>query len=89
MIDNTKYAYSVGRIRVAENFMIDEVKLLRLVDAPDLKEAQKIIVECKYKEEDDYMQMLNNEHASSLPETWHSISLSRQNPHSSGSNSSS
>lgn len=64
MIDSTKYAYSVGRVRVAENFMMDEVKLLRLVDAPDISEAQKILIECRYKEDDDYMAMLDNEHAS-------------------------
>lgn len=62
MIDSTKYAYSVGRVRVAENYMMDEVKLLRLVDAPDIKEAQKILIECRYREEDDYMDMLDHEH---------------------------
>lgn len=64
MIDTTKYAYSVGRVRVQENYMMDELKLLRLVDAPDIKEAVRILVECRYKEDEDYMVMLDNEQKS-------------------------
>ncbi len=61
MIDTTKYAYSVGRVRVSENYMMDELKLLRLADAPDIKEAVRILVECRYMEDSDYMVMLHNE----------------------------
>ncbi|HOD93828.1 MAG TPA: V-type ATPase subunit [Clostridia bacterium] len=64
MIDTTRYAYSVGRVRVAENYMMDEMKLLRLVDAPDIKEAIRILAECRYKEDEDYMVMLKNEQKS-------------------------
>ena len=61
MIDTTKYAYSVGRVRVSENYMMDELKLLRLADAPDIKEAVRILLECRYIENEDYMVMLQNE----------------------------
>jgi V/A-type H+-transporting ATPase subunit C len=41
--------------------MMDELKLLRLADAPDIKEAVRILLECRYIENEDYMVMLQNE----------------------------
>jgi len=48
--DNTKYAYAVGRIRVLEDRMIDEGKLLRMTDAPDFEAAFSILNETPYAE---------------------------------------
>ncbi len=61
MRNSDKYAHSIGRVRVRENFMMDEQKLARLVDAPDMKEAVRILAECRYVEDEDYMTMLYNE----------------------------
>jgi vacuolar-type H+-ATPase subunit C/Vma6 len=51
--NSDKYAHSIGRVRVRENFMMDEQKLARLVDAPDMKEAVRILAECRYVEDED------------------------------------
>ncbi|HHT95985.1 MAG TPA: V-type ATPase subunit [Clostridia bacterium] len=64
MRNSDKYAHSIGRVRVRENFMMDEQKLARLVDAPDMKEAVRILAECRYVEDEDYMTMLYNEQKS-------------------------
>ena len=60
LIDTTRYGIFCrkGACRQKTTWM-DEMKLLRLVDAPDIKEAIRILAECRYKEDEDlYMVML-------------------------------
>ncbi len=61
MIDSSKYAYSVGRVRVSENYMLDNLSFLRLLDAKDLKDAKRLLVENRYKDFDNYTDMLDNQ----------------------------
>jgi len=57
----TKYAYSVGRIRVAENFMFDRNKYERMIDQPTVDDCLRVLFEAGYQEENGYENILKNE----------------------------
>jgi len=48
--DRTKFTYAVARIRALEDRMVDEAKLLRMIDAPDFEGAHSVLNETQYAE---------------------------------------
>lgn len=48
--DRTKFAYAVARIRVLEDRMVDEAKMLRMIDAADFEGAHSVLNETQYAE---------------------------------------
>ena len=47
-VKETVYAYAVGRIRVLETRLLDKIKLERMVEAPSIDEALRILAETDY-----------------------------------------
>lgn len=47
-VSETVYAYAVGRIRVLETRLLDKSKLERMVEAPTVDEALKVLAETDY-----------------------------------------
>ncbi|NPV54426.1 MAG: hypothetical protein HPY71_13070 [Firmicutes bacterium] len=58
----SKYAYAVARTRVLETRLLDWGRLDRMLDAPDVDEALKVLQETEYSvSASDYEAMLSNE----------------------------
>jgi V/A-type H+-transporting ATPase subunit C len=47
-LNDTGYAYAVGRIRALETRLLDKSKLERMIDAPSAEEALKVLAETEY-----------------------------------------
>ncbi|MBN2852149.1 MAG: V-type ATP synthase subunit C [Clostridia bacterium] len=55
------YAYAVGRIRVAENAMLDKNKYERMIDQPSVDDCLRVLYEAGYQEAREYEDILKNE----------------------------
>ncbi len=47
-VEDERYAYSVGRIRVLENYLLDKQKFERMIDAPDIEELSRQLSDTIY-----------------------------------------
>lgn len=63
MLSETRYAYSVARIRVAELNMLSKSRLERMLDSTRVSDAVRVLHEAGYPENDDYESMLREEAA--------------------------
>ncbi|MCD6322872.1 MAG: V-type ATP synthase subunit C [Clostridiales bacterium] len=63
MLSETRYAYSVARIRVAELNMLSKSRLERMLDSNRVSDAVRVLNEAGYPENNDYEGMLREETA--------------------------
>ncbi len=63
MLSETRYTYSVARIRVAELNMLSKSRLERMLDSIRVSDAVRVLNEAGYPESDDYEGMLREETA--------------------------
>ncbi len=61
MLKETRYAYSVGRIRVAENYMFDKNKYERMIDQSNIDDSLSVLYEAGYQEANGYENILKLE----------------------------
>lgn len=61
MLNETRYAYSVGRIRVAENYMFDKNKYERMIDQSNIDDSLSVLYEAGYQEAKEYENILKLE----------------------------
>lgn len=61
MLPETRYAYSVARVRVAELNMLTKNRLERMLDGPKVSNAVRVLNEAGYPESHDYEDMLRGE----------------------------
>lgn len=57
----TKYAYSVARIRVAENYLLNKAKYETMLEASSISDALRVLYEANYLEDSDYEIVLKTE----------------------------
>lgn len=61
MLPETRYAYSVARVRVAELNMLNKSRLERMLDSDRVSGAVRVLNEAGYPEMDNYEDMLRDE----------------------------
>lgn len=61
MLREINYAYAVGRIRVAENAMLDRNRYERMIDQPTVDDCLRVLYEAGYQEASGYENMLKHE----------------------------
>jgi len=64
VLPETRYAYAVARIRVAELNMLNKARLERMLESDTVKGALRVLHEAGYNESDDYEEVLAKETAS-------------------------
>ena len=64
MLPETRYAYAVARVRVAELNMLNRQRLERMLDSENVSGTLRVLSEAGYGETGDYEEILAKETAS-------------------------
>jgi len=61
LLNETRYAYSVGRVRVAESYMFDKNKYERMIGQSNIDDSLSVLFEAGYQEANSYENILKLE----------------------------